>query len=1041
MAKIKIYAMAAIMGLMTMLTACDDRLDFDIDPVIPGETTVTVELGYSEFAAALDSRSDGDLLNSINTLWIVIYNNEDGELYDKVKVTDLTRQEQDHTPDGGSVHAASCKLTMPSGKYRMYAVANMDLTKKDVATEDKLKSIRASWNEALIRENGEMFGRVQNADSESSTEYVTIDKNHTTLHAWMRRLASKVTVAFDGSKLKPGVTVYIKSVAVKDIPRSCPLFDPNSPVTADSLIATGEVVRYSPNEAYDDNYPAYLNNSPEHSYFPAKEKSDGSGWEIDPEAHDDKAWGTLFFYENLQGKGEEGTASDKRQVVSEASDKTKPSFPNGNTKPDGTEATDPTNTGFKDAKPYGSYIEVDAYYFSTNEEKRGSGTIKYRFMLGKDIITDYDAERNHHYKLTLHLKNFANDIDWHVDYSKQILTVTQPRVFNYQGQVFDADYRVPNLGHNFSNQNKITVTSYYDQENMPFAEYKVEYMEEGSSTWSNTPPHWLKYEVADYESSNPKKIVTFTVDTNYHKDLDPTDLRQPYVYIDIDERMQSKSEIGSAAAPFNLANPEEGEVAPSSATAYNTGNCYMVSSPGWYLLPLVYGNAIHKGENNVSAYKYQGASKGDNILVTFKNHLGNGIVNPYIIDNDGCKTPTKVTTIWQDELGLVDTPSDWEDKTDAKFGTYIPNAYGNKGGIRIHLPKASFKQGNAVIGIKNDVDSVMWSWHIWATDLSGFDETIKVMGNDTTRQFKMMPVNIGWCSPHGAKIRYYKRRTCQVKFSTAKIDDKSQERIITIVKESHTAYPRGNNIYYQWGRKDPFIGYVGSTSTADKLRYDWHNWSVSGRPSLLSPSNSDNDKRFTTRKALHLMICNPDKWHNPPRKLKPGMTSSDTNPWASYNETYANLWEGRTSSDPNAPTLKTIYDPSPIGYQITHFNAFTGFTSLGDNTNEEDYWYDVKVDNVAKGNPVDSLYEFYTDHSKVKSIIFPVTGYRDWDSDAMCYKFGFIGYVWSAGNRLNDDNNSYNFEFARKDDSDVSYVRPKNYFYPCDGFPVRPCVY
>ena len=32
-------------------------------------------------------------------------------------------------------------------------------------------------------------------------------------------------------------------------------------------------------------------------------------------------------------------------------------------------------------------------------------------MLGKNVTTDYNAERNYHYKLTLVLKNFANDVD------------------------------------------------------------------------------------------------------------------------------------------------------------------------------------------------------------------------------------------------------------------------------------------------------------------------------------------------------------------------------------------------------------------------------------------------------------------------------------------------------------------------------------------------------------------------------------------------------------------------------------------------------
>lgn len=39
-------------------------------------------------------------------------------------------------------------------------------------------------------------------------------------------------------------------------------------------------------------------------------------------------------------------------------------------------------------------------------------------MLGKNITTNYDAERNHHYKLTLKFKNFANDADWHIEYAE-----------------------------------------------------------------------------------------------------------------------------------------------------------------------------------------------------------------------------------------------------------------------------------------------------------------------------------------------------------------------------------------------------------------------------------------------------------------------------------------------------------------------------------------------------------------------------------------------------------------------------------------------
>lgn len=34
------------------------------------------------------------------------------------------------------------------------------------------------------------------------------------------------------------------------------------------------------------------------------------------------------------------------------------------------------------------------------------------------MITDYNAERNHHYKLTLKFKGYANDADWHIEYEE-----------------------------------------------------------------------------------------------------------------------------------------------------------------------------------------------------------------------------------------------------------------------------------------------------------------------------------------------------------------------------------------------------------------------------------------------------------------------------------------------------------------------------------------------------------------------------------------------------------------------------------------------
>lgn len=53
-----------------------------------------------------------------------------------------------------------------------------------------------------------------------------------------------------------------------------------------------------------------------------------------------------------------------------------------------------------------------------------------------------------------------------------------------------------------------------------------------------------------------------------------------------------------APKPYNLAN------ANGEATIEETANCYIISSPGTYSIPLVYGNAIKDGGTNKASFKY-----------------------------------------------------------------------------------------------------------------------------------------------------------------------------------------------------------------------------------------------------------------------------------------------------------------------------------------------------------------------------------------------------------------------------------------------------
>ena len=1021
-----------VLVLVLPLVSCIDEEFYKDDRIPEGETELKAKISFPAFAPALETRSAGDAIKNINSLWLMVYEKdetgswtlEDGG---KIRITaeehHLTTNRADNTrPDGKEQSEtetghASFRFRHKNGLYKVYAVVNCDLDRfkiEDIDTPEKLKSLQLAWDTEDIRNNSEMFGYFTNdrSDAGSGDETVIISPNRT-IHAWIRRAASKVTVAYDGSRLADGVTIYLMSVTIKDIPRHCPFGMDNT--EPDSLI-NGEMIKYY--DESEDPLPSDPN------FISGYKAIVTNRTPVDKSVHEDAA-PALFFYENMQGVHPD---NDKRQK---------------DTDKDGT-----LDYTFKDGVNGGTFIEVQAIYRSTNSERPGYGIIKYRFMLGKDIYTDYNAERNHHYKLTLKFNKFANDVDWHIDYKNQVFDVIQPEVYNfdYRGNVFEPDHSQPNLGHNFNKWSTFIITDIEDEEILGNVQIKYRDLDKGETEFSDNCD-WLDYTTDPGDHPYEKKVNFYIKD----------EFLKPDEEIDINDRLKNALPKGSKETPYNLAHPKgtPGIIVCSS-------NCYMIDAPGWYIFPLVYGNAIHNGLDNKSSY-VPTSSSGDNILSNFRNHLDKPITSPYIEKNEGCN-PQCAYLVWQDVQDLL-RPAftwDWDPNEIAKAPTYMPDVYNVSidgvstkiGGIRFYVEPGKIKQGNAMIAVsdrkptvidaaagKFELPPAIWSWHIWITrfDFEENDKTIEVAAHDPSRKFEFMPVNLGWCSEDGEKIKYYKARKCEARFS---VGEKSVT--VTLEKKSHISFTRGNNPYYQWGRKDPFIAAKGNTYD-NKPRWTYLGWEDMNNPPLLTDYNSES--RPTTREALGQLIQHPDMWHNPPRLWTQVDTITDKWQYVSKNETYSNLWEGRPGTDPLAQTLKTVYDPCPVGYQVTHYNAFTGFTTTGDNTSYPPEWYNVCIENIADydettkscgpgGIYSNYLFEFYTNPDKPQSIIFPQTGYRDWDDRVNTYDFNVKGYVWAAGNVKNDDNRSYNFEFSRTDGT--GYIRPKNSFYPCDGFPVRP---
>ena len=492
---------------------------------------------------------------------------------------------------------------------------------------------------------------------------------------------------------------------------------------------------------------------------------------------------------------------------------------------------------------------------------------------------------------TVTYKISSNSINW-----SYTLTVSGPADFTYTGGT-----------------RQYSVTSYRENSKgvQEAAPWTAQYSVDNGVSWTDTRPEWLTAFTASGAGGTSAQPYDATVIAQTDTDNSSHTTA-----------LQNATAKGTADTPYNLSNQTDG-----GPTDENTANCYVVSAPGYYSFPLVYGNALKNRSTNESAYKT--SNTGSNILSHFINHAGNAITDPYIRNNADC-TPAKAELVWQDAPNLV---------TDIKY-----NNTGN-GNISFTVDKNTIRQGNAIIAIKDAGDNVLWSWHIWVTD-EDINNAIEIT-NFQGKKYKLMSVNLGWCD---GSTTNYAERSCKVKFTAG-----GESQTITVKQASNSITTDGNHPYYQWGRKDPFLPSDGLSNT-NKTWYD-----KDGNAHTKSPKTEN----FSTGATCIMnYILKPDVMQN--------QSVGDN--------TYANLWSADnnvyTANDENV--IKTIYDPSPVGFKLPASNAFTGFTTTGTSSGNG-YKVNGTWDSSLKG------WNFYTDSSKNKTIFFPASGYRNYSNGGMLY--------------------------------------------------------
>lgn len=357
--------------------------------------------------------------------------------------------------------------------------------------------------------------------------------------------------------------------------------------------------------------------------------------------------------------------------------------------------------------------------------------------------------------------------------------------------------------------------------------------------------------------------------------------------------MQSSAQRGNTVNYWDLSSQdysENNDVVVNNAKSRNTANCYIISHPGYYKFPLVYGNAIKNGATNSRAYT--SIYSGDYILTNFVRHDNQPIVDPWIRNNGF--TPTSATLLWQDQMGLIQN-------------LVIEGDY-----VKFYVASNRICQGNALIGVKDAGGNILWSWHIWFTD-ADMNSTVNIH-NRTGYQYQLTPVCLGWTSGV-ATTDYYPSESVILRITNS--NGKTAD--ITIRQNSYftSSNTNGGVLVYQWGRKDPFV--TANNNKGDnneKVVYDINNNQIQNPVSKVAATGKIGDA-----------IANPMTFYTSSGDWLGNVEGEIEEP----DKHFWNLWSANSNvtTANDFAVVKTVYDPCPAGFCLPPSNAFTGFTDDG----------------------------------------------------------------------------------------------------------------
>lgn len=381
-----------------------------------------------------------------------------------------------------------------------------------------------------------------------------------------------------------------------------------------------------------------------------------------------------------------------------------------------------------------------------------------------------------------------------------------------------------------------------------------------------------------------------------------------------------------------------------------TANCYVVSAPGWYRFPAVYGNAFKSGDVNEAAYKGDG---GPNRLNYFLDHNNADITQPWIPGiNKGNKGRDGVSLVWEDATDMIyaGTFAD-ANRAEEQKPFYWEDPATGRGYIYFFVNQIAWS--NAVIAAKSG-NTIVWSWHIWCvpdpvnTLVEKAIEPNETFGGGTgysttanainAPEFYVRYSTVRTGNPGNFqngddfvyKSRYGKTTIWQL-YDLGQGDAEAASSPYKHCYVEFTQYWRGKPIakrvvcmaqsgvedssgladvpFYQWGRKDP-LPTSGESVYADL-------------------------SQVTSTSTIGTTIQHPATLYYGSSSNAPSGTSRYDNLWSTaVNYTTDTFLKFDTDGTKpggrkDSPVVKTIYDPCPPGYSMPNLFAFTAFNPLG----------------------------------------------------------------------------------------------------------------